>query len=39
MSQRTPILSLKGVNTHYGSAHILKDVDIDVYGGEMVCLL
>jgi branched-chain amino acid transport system ATP-binding protein len=39
MSDRTPILSLKGVNTHYGAAHILKDVDIDVYGGEMVSLL
>ena len=36
---RTPILSLKGVNTHYGAAHILKDVDIDIYPGEMVCLL
>jgi len=35
----TPILSLKGVNTHYGPAHILKDVDIDIYPGEMVCLL
>ncbi len=35
----TPILSLKGVNTHYGAAHILKDVDIDIYSGEMVCLL
>jgi branched-chain amino acid transport system ATP-binding protein len=34
-----PILSLKGVNTHYGSAHILRDVDIDIYRGEMVCLL
>jgi branched-chain amino acid transport system ATP-binding protein len=39
MIDRTPILSLKGVNTHYGAAHILKDVDIDVYAGEMVCLL
>ncbi len=36
---QTPILSLKGVNTHYGPAHILKDVDIDIYPGEMVCLL
>jgi len=36
---QTPILSLKGVNTHYGAAHILKDVDIDIYAGEMVCLL
>ncbi|MEX0667388.1 MAG: ABC transporter ATP-binding protein [Acidimicrobiia bacterium] len=33
------MLSLKGVNTHYGPAHILKDVDIDIYAGEMVCLL
>jgi branched-chain amino acid transport system ATP-binding protein len=36
---RKPVLSLKGVNTHYGPAHILKDVDIDIYHGEMVCLL
>ena len=35
----TPVLSLKGVNTHYGAAHILKDVDIDIFPGEMVCLL
>jgi branched-chain amino acid transport system ATP-binding protein len=39
MTDRTPILSLSGVNTHYGAAHILKDVDIDVYAGEIVCLL
>lgn len=39
MSERTPILSLRAVNTHYGAAHILKDVDIDVFSGEMVCLL
>jgi branched-chain amino acid transport system ATP-binding protein len=39
MNEQTPILSLKAVNTHYGAAHILKSVDIDVYEGEMVCLL
>lgn len=39
MSDRIPALSLKGVNTHYGPAHILKDVDVDIYAGEMVCLL
>lgn len=39
MSEVTPILSLTGVNTHYGPAHILKDVDIDINPGEMVCLL
>jgi branched-chain amino acid transport system ATP-binding protein len=39
MKDHSPVLSLKGVNTHYGAAHILKDVDIDVYAGEIVCLL
>jgi branched-chain amino acid transport system ATP-binding protein len=36
---RRPVLSLRGVNTHYGAAHILRDVDIEIYAGEMVCLL
>jgi branched-chain amino acid transport system ATP-binding protein len=39
MSERIPILAFKGVNTHYGPVHILKDVDIEIYAGEMVCLL
>ena len=39
MTTRTPVLSFRGVNTHYGAVHILKDVDIDIYSGEMVCLL
>ena len=39
MSERTPVLAFKGVNTHYGAAHILKDIDIEIYAGEMVCLL
>jgi len=39
VTDRTPILSLRGVNTHYGAVHILKDVDIDIYPGEMVSLL
>jgi branched-chain amino acid transport system ATP-binding protein len=39
MSDSGPILSLSGVNTHYGPAHILKDVDIHINHGEMVCLL
>jgi len=39
VNNRTPILSLHGVNTHYGAVHILKDVDIDIYPGEMVSLL
>jgi len=36
---RTPILEFRGVNTHYGPVHVLKDVDIEVYAGEIVCLL
>ncbi|MGD2042610.1 MAG: ABC transporter ATP-binding protein [Acidimicrobiia bacterium] len=36
---RTPVLEFRGVDTHYGAAHILKDVDIEIYDGEMVCLL
>jgi branched-chain amino acid transport system ATP-binding protein len=36
---RTPVLEFKGVNTHYGAAHILKDVDLEIHEGEMVCLL
>ena len=39
MTNRIPILEFKGVNTHYGPAHILKDVDLEIYAGEMVCLL
>ncbi|HSJ34831.1 MAG TPA: ABC transporter ATP-binding protein [Acidimicrobiia bacterium] len=36
---REPVLEFRGINTHYGAAHILKDVDIEIYEGEMVCLL
>ena len=39
MTNREPILSLRGVDTHYGAVQILKDVDIDIYPGEMVSLL
>ncbi len=39
MTDRQPVLSFRGVNTHYGAVHILKDVDIDIYPGELVCLL
>jgi len=39
MSEKKPVLSFRGVNTHYGAVHILKDVDIDIHPGEMVSLL
>lgn len=36
---RQPILRLQKINTYYGPIHILQDVDLDVYPGELVCLL
>ncbi len=39
MSDRTPLLEFKGINTHYGAVHILKDVNLAIYPGELVCLL
>src|SRR5689334_4479044 len=36
---QTPILRLKNINTHYGQIHILQDVNLEVYPGELVCLL
>jgi len=35
----TPLLEMRGVNTHYGAVHILKDVELAIYPGELVCLL
>jgi branched-chain amino acid transport system ATP-binding protein len=37
--RKTPVLAYRGVDTHPGAAHILKDVDLEIYAGEMVCLL
>ena len=34
-----PLLEMRGVNTHYGAVHILKDVNLAIYPGELVCLL
>jgi branched-chain amino acid transport system ATP-binding protein len=36
---RTPVLEFRGVDTHYGPVHVLKGVDLEIYEGEMVCLL
>ena len=35
----TALLEFRSVNTHYGAVHILKDVDLAIYPGEMVYLL
>lgn len=36
---RTPLLEFRNINTHYGAVHILKDVDLAIYEGELVSLL
>ena len=35
----TALLEFRQVNTHYGAVHLLKDVDLAIYPGELVCLL
>lgn len=34
-----PILQVSGLNVYYGESHILRDVDLSVAPGEMVCLV
>jgi len=38
-STSTPMVSLRGVNKHFGSLHVLKDVNLDVQRGEVVVIL
>jgi branched-chain amino acid transport system ATP-binding protein len=39
MTDRDPILKLSKVDTFYGPIHALREMDIEIYPGEMVCLL
>jgi len=39
MSSGTPVLEFRGVNIHYGPVHVLKDMDLSIHSGELVCLL
>jgi branched-chain amino acid transport system ATP-binding protein len=36
---QNPLLRLTNVNTYYGPIHILQDVNLEIYPGELVCLL
>jgi branched-chain amino acid transport system ATP-binding protein len=36
---RRPILEMRNVSTHYGLVAVLRNVDVQIYEGEMVCLL
>ena len=33
------LLDIRGLNVYYGESHILRDVDLNVSAGEMVCLI
>jgi D-xylose transport system ATP-binding protein len=35
----TPLLSLKGINKSFGPVHVLKDVHLDVYPGQVTALV
>ncbi len=37
--ERRPVLELRNVSTHYGLVAVLRDVNVQIYQGEMVCLL
>ncbi|MEE8457165.1 MAG: ATP-binding cassette domain-containing protein, partial [Acidimicrobiia bacterium] len=39
MGDKTPVLEIRGVNIHYGPVHVLKDIDLAINAGELVCLL
>jgi len=34
-----PILELKNVDTYYGNIQVLYDISIDIFDGELICLL
>jgi branched-chain amino acid transport system ATP-binding protein len=34
-----PVLELKSVSTHYGLVSVLRDVTVEIFPGEIVCLL
>ena len=38
-SDGRPVLELRNVSTHYGLVSVLRNVDMEIFPGEMVCLL
>lgn len=34
-----PLLRVCDINTYYGQIHILQDINLEIYPGELVCLL
>ena len=35
----TPLLSLRGVNKSFGAVHVLRDVNLDVWAGQVTALV
>jgi branched-chain amino acid transport system ATP-binding protein len=38
-TERMPVLELRDVSTHYGLVSVLREVNVEIFPGEMVCLL
>ena len=34
-----PMISIKGVNKHFGTLHVLKDINLDVDRGQVMVVL
>ncbi len=39
MKADSPLLEMRSVNAHYGAVHALRDVNLAIFEGELVCLL
>lgn len=36
---KQPMLQVAGLNVYYGESHILRNVDLNIFPGQMVCLI
>lgn len=36
---RVPVIAVQGISKHFGSVHALRDVDLEIYAGEVVGLV
>ncbi|MEE1158495.1 MAG: ATP-binding cassette domain-containing protein, partial [Atopobiaceae bacterium] len=39
MNAETPVIELRHVDKHYGSLHVLKDINLSIRAGEVVVLI
>ena len=33
------LIEVSNLNTYYGESHILRNIDLNIHSGEMVCLI